>query len=165
MLHAKKIGQQVEGGGPAPLLLSGETSPGVLSSALDSQAQERHGSVKAVPEDGHKNDYMAGTLLLWKKRLRGLCLFSLEKRMLQRELIVTFQYINDAYKKDREQLFANSFSARGSGFKAKKSRFRLHRRKNVFIMKVVGHWNRRPGKVMPHCWNCSRSGWMGVYTT
>jgi len=43
---------------------SGETPPGVLSSALEPSAQERQGPVGADPEEGHKNDQRDGTPLL-----------------------------------------------------------------------------------------------------
>ncbi|CAM9616305.1 unnamed protein product, partial [Bubo scandiacus] len=55
---------QVEGGGYPPLLCSGETQPGVPCSALESSAQERHGSVGVGPEEGHENDQRDGTPLL-----------------------------------------------------------------------------------------------------
>jgi len=54
-LHQEKCGQQVEGGGSAPLLCSGETPPGVLRSALEPSALERHRPVGAGPEESHKN--------------------------------------------------------------------------------------------------------------
>ena len=55
-LHQKKHGQQVKGGDPAPLLCTGVTSPGVLHPDVESSIQERHRSVVAGLEEGHKND-------------------------------------------------------------------------------------------------------------
>ena len=62
-LHQEKRGQQVKRGDSAPLLCSGETSPGVLCSALEPSAQG-HGAVGAGPEEGHKNDQKGGMPLL-----------------------------------------------------------------------------------------------------
>jgi len=53
-LCQKKHGQQVEGGDSAPLLCSGETPPGVLCPTLRVSEQERHGTLGAGPEEGHK---------------------------------------------------------------------------------------------------------------
>ena len=55
-LHQKKHGQQAEGGDPALLLCSGETSAGVLHPDVESSMQERHGCVGVCPEEGHKKD-------------------------------------------------------------------------------------------------------------
>ena len=63
-LHQNKSGQKVEGGDSAPLLLSGETSPGVLRPALELLAQEGHGTIGAGPEEGHKDDPRAEAPLL-----------------------------------------------------------------------------------------------------
>jgi len=55
-LHQKQRGQQVIRGDSAPLLCSGETSPGALHPTLEPSAQERHGPVEAGPEESRKKD-------------------------------------------------------------------------------------------------------------
>jgi len=47
--------QQNEGGDSAPLLQSAETPSGVQRPALEPSAQESHGPVGVIPEEGHKN--------------------------------------------------------------------------------------------------------------
>jgi len=90
--------------------------------------------------------------LSYEERLRELGLFILEKRMLQGDLVVTFQYFQykRAYKKTGEGLFTRAFSdrTRGNPFKLKEGRFRLDMRKKFFMMRVVRHWNRLPGEVV-----------------
>ena len=76
----------------------------------------------------------------YEERLRELGLFSLQKRRLWNDLIVTFQYLTGTYKKDGEQLFAQSDidRTRGDGFKLKEGRFRLEGNSSL------RGWNRLP---------------------
>ncbi|PKU47479.1 hypothetical protein llap_2219 [Limosa lapponica baueri] len=80
----------------------------------------------------------------YEDRLRELGLFSLEKRMLQGDLIVAFQYLKATYKKAEEGLFTRACGdwTKGNGFKLKEGRFRLDIRKAFFTRRVVRYWNR-----------------------
>ncbi|KFQ71339.1 hypothetical protein N335_13245, partial [Phaethon lepturus] len=87
--------------------------------------------------------------LPYEDRLRGLGLFSLEKRRLWRNLSAAFQYLKGASKKDGDRLFSRACSdrTRGDGFKLKEGRFRLDRKKKFLTMMVVKHWHRLPREV------------------
>lgn len=63
------------------------------------------------------------------------------KGRLQGDLIAAFQYSVKFYRKDEDKLFYRACSdpARGNSFKLKEGRFRLDRRKELFIMREVKH--------------------------
>jgi len=74
--------------------------------------------------------------LCYEDRLRGLGLFSLEKRSIWGHLIAAFQYLKGAYKRGGEGLFARACSDRtkDNGFKLKEGRFVLDIRKKHFTI-------------------------------
>jgi len=73
-------------------------------------------------------------------------LFILEKRGHKGHLIVAFQYLKGAYKKERERLFTEACSdrTRDNSFKLEGAKFRLDIRKKFFMTTVVRHWSKLP---------------------
>jgi len=84
--------------------------------------------------------------LSYEERLRQLRLISMEERRLQGELLVAFQCLKGAYKKDGERFFTKACSdrTRGNSFKMQEGGFRLDIRKTFCTMRVVSLWNRLP---------------------
>jgi len=72
--------------------------------------------------------------IFYEERLRELELFSLEKRRLQGDVIVTFQYFKGAYKEDGDTLFGRACcdGTKSNGFKPREGRFRLDIRNKFF---------------------------------
>ena len=64
--------------------------------------------------------------------LKGLELFSLEKRRLQGDLVAASQYLKVCYKKEEDRLFSTGYRKR-NGFKPKERRLRLNVWKMFFF--------------------------------
>jgi len=107
---------------------------------MEPSAQERHGAVGAGPEQTTKT-IQGLQHFCYEDRLRELGLFSLEERRFQGHLIVAFQYLKGAYKKDGDKLSSRACCnrTRSNGFKLKECRFRPDIRKKFFTMRVVNH--------------------------
>lgn len=72
--------------------------------------------------------------LPYEERLRGLCLFSPEKRRLRAYPITVFQYLKDDCKEDEDFLFISSHTEnmRGNGYKLCLGTFQLDKKRNFF---------------------------------
>jgi len=95
--------------------------------------------------------------LCFEERLKKLELFSLEKRRLQGDLISAFQYLNSAYKKDRERFFTRACSnrTRGKGCKLKEV---VSDSKKFYMMRVINKGTGCPEEL----WTLHNSGWTGL---
>ena len=77
-------------------------------------------------------------------------MFSPEKRRLQGDVTVAFQYFKGVYKHEGNQLFTkvDHNRTRGNGFKLKEGRFTLDVSQKFFTESVVRCWHRPPKEVV-----------------
>ena len=87
--------------------------------------------------------------LSYEDRLRGLGLFSLEKRRLKGDLINAYKYMKGGCQEDGTRFFSvvSSERTRSNGQKLK-HRNMLNMRGHFFTVRVTEHWDRLPREVV-----------------
>ena len=112
----------------------------------DPPTHERHRTVRVGLEEGHENDQRAGAPP-HEDRLRELGLFSLQKKQLQGDLIVAFQYLKVLQESCGETFYVG-MQQRENVFKLREGRFRVEVRRKFFPVRVVRHWHRLPSEAV-----------------
>ena len=84
----------------------------------------------------------------YEEKLSNLCLFSLGKRKLRRNLIKAYKYLKTGGRQiDKASFFslmcviANLDMTRSNGLKHEHRKFCTKMRKNLFVVWVAEHWN------------------------
>ena len=88
--------------------------------------------------------------LLFGKRLRNLSLFSLEKRRLRGALINVYEYLKGGGRQMDEARIISivcTDRTRSNGIKLTYRMFHANM-KNLFIVRVMEHWNRLPREIV-----------------
>lgn len=76
-----------------------------------------------------------------------LCLFSLEKRRIRKDLISVYKYLKGRCQEDLFSVVPGN-RARGNRHNLNHRKFHLNMGKNFFTVRVAEHWNRLPKKVV-----------------
>ena len=110
----KSGGQQGEGGDCLPLFCPCEIPPAILQPDLGFSAHKKHRAFGVGTGETTKK-FKGLEHFSYKERLRLLGLFSLEKRRLQGDITVAFQYLKEGNQQVRGQHFIQTDSDRIRG--------------------------------------------------
>lgn len=131
--------------------------------ALGSPAQERRGFFWMDTEEA--TQIIRGMDHLFQEQMRTeLELFSLENRRLKAGLIVAFQYLKAAYKKDGEEPYTRACRDRQEGMASYWKGITLHRLRRKFLLQG------QLAQVAQESWGCPifevfKTGWMELWAT
>ncbi|KAK4832596.1 hypothetical protein QYF61_024387 [Mycteria americana] len=97
-------------------------------------------------------------LMTYEERLRGLGLFSLQKKQQRGDFVALHIYLNGGYRKYSLFLTMHSRRKRGSGHDLQKGQFQSDtKNKNEVNMRAVKHWNRLTREAVEplFLWHCN----------
>ena len=142
VVFLKEHGQQIL------LFYPGQAISGLLCPVLNSSVQERQGTSRESPLEGHTDDEGPGVSPLRGKAERPGAVQPGEEKAERG----SYQYLS-VFKGQQSSVWVRLFlvvcsnGTRGNGHKLEYKKFHVNMRKNFFTVRVTEHWNRLPAAV------------------